>query len=179
VFTLDEIIPWGRSFQEYRRMFALSEADLSSRILGCADGPASFNAEATQRGTKVISVDPLYAFGGDIIRDRIASTYEQILEKTRSNLDLFVWDTIPSMEELGRLRASAMQLFLDDYECGKLEGCYVDGALPLIPFPDKSFDLVHCSRFLFLYTDNLPESFHRRRFMKCAAWLTKYESSRC
>ena len=27
-FTLDRVIPWGRSFAEYRRMFALSEADL-------------------------------------------------------------------------------------------------------------------------------------------------------
>ena len=37
---LNEVIPWGRSFEEYRRMFALSDADLAGRILGCGDGPA-------------------------------------------------------------------------------------------------------------------------------------------
>jgi hypothetical protein len=41
-------------------MFALSDADLRGRVLGCADGPASFNAEATRRGTSIISADPLY-----------------------------------------------------------------------------------------------------------------------
>ncbi len=56
---LTEVIPWGRSFDEYRLMFALSERDLVGRILGCGDGPASFNAEATAEGHSVISCDPI------------------------------------------------------------------------------------------------------------------------
>ena len=60
-FTLDQIVPWGRTFDEYRRMFALTDADLTRRILGCGDGPASFNAEATLRGVRVLSIDPIYA----------------------------------------------------------------------------------------------------------------------
>ena len=52
MFTLDQVVPWGRSFDEYQRMFALTEADLSLRIVGCGDGPASFNAEATRRGAR-------------------------------------------------------------------------------------------------------------------------------
>ena len=44
MFTLDSIVPWGRSFDEYCRMFALSADDLArKRILGCADGPAGFD----------------------------------------------------------------------------------------------------------------------------------------
>ena len=31
-------------------MFDLSAADLGRRILGCGDGPASFNAELTAQG---------------------------------------------------------------------------------------------------------------------------------
>jgi hypothetical protein len=45
--NLSEIIPWGRTLAEYKLMFTLSDADLNSRILGCGDGPASFNAEMT------------------------------------------------------------------------------------------------------------------------------------
>jgi len=60
MFTLDAVRPWGRSFDEYQRMFALSDADLHSRILGCADGPAGFNAVATGRRLRVTSCDPLY-----------------------------------------------------------------------------------------------------------------------
>ena len=33
-FTLDHVVPWGRSFDEYRRMFALTDDDLNTRILG-------------------------------------------------------------------------------------------------------------------------------------------------
>ena len=37
---LNEVIRWGRSFEEYRRMFALTDEDLAGRILGCGNGPA-------------------------------------------------------------------------------------------------------------------------------------------
>jgi hypothetical protein len=68
MFMLDQVIPWGRSFDEYRRMFAFEDADLGSQILGCADGPASFNAEATRRGAFVVSCDPIYRLLPDDIR---------------------------------------------------------------------------------------------------------------
>src|SRR4029077_2152842 len=91
MFTLDEIVPWGRSFEEYRRMFVLSDADLGLRILGCADGPASFNAESTRRGTAVVSMDPLYRLDTTTIRVRITATYDQILEQARRNSQQFAW----------------------------------------------------------------------------------------
>ncbi len=59
MFTLDKVVPWGRSFDEYQQLFALTPADLERRILGCGDGPAAFNAEATRRGARVVSCDPL------------------------------------------------------------------------------------------------------------------------
>ena len=160
MFTLDQVVPWGRSLDEYRRMFALTDGDLQLKILGCADGPASFNAECARRGATVVSMDPLYRLDTQTIRDRIAATYDRMLDETRRNCEQFVWDTIRSVEELGRIRMEAMQAFLDDYELGKQEGRYVDGELPSIPFPDKCFDLALCSHFLFLYTRHLSESFH-------------------
>jgi hypothetical protein len=71
MFTLDQVVPWGRSFGEYRRMFALTEKDLTIRIVGCGDGPASFNAEAARRGTRVVSCDPIYRFEKSEIQKRI------------------------------------------------------------------------------------------------------------
>lgn len=35
-FTLEKVVPWGRSFDEYAAMFSLSNADLDKRILGSA-----------------------------------------------------------------------------------------------------------------------------------------------
>jgi len=67
-FQLKDIVPWGRSFPEYVAMFALSDDDLAKPILGCGDGPASFKPELTRWGGKIISVDPLYAYGVDEIK---------------------------------------------------------------------------------------------------------------
>jgi len=161
MFTLDRVVPWGRSFDEYRHMFALSEIDLASRILGCGDGPAGFNAEASRRGVAVVSCDPLYGADASEIRQRIEATFDEMLEQTRRNADEFVWDTITSIDELASLRRSAMDTFLADYEGGKAEGRYVEAELPVLPFSDHSFDLAVCSHFLFLYSDQLGEAFHR------------------
>ena len=53
VFKYEEALPWGRSFDEYRRMFDLTAEDLKGSILGCADGPASFNAEMFSKNRRV------------------------------------------------------------------------------------------------------------------------------
>jgi SAM-dependent methyltransferase len=161
VFQLDQVVPWGRSFDEYCRMFALSDQDLTLRILGCGDGPASFNAEATRRGSKVISCDPIYRWEAADIRNRIAATRDQILEQARQNADDYVWSSIGSVDELDRIRMAAMNTFLEDFPNGKAQGRYVEGGLPTLPFADRSFDLALCSHLLFLYSDQLGEAFHR------------------
>jgi hypothetical protein len=160
MFTLDQVVPWGRSFDEYCRMFALRDDELTLRVLGCGDGPASFNAEATRRGAAVISCDPIYRWPAADIRERIASTRTEILEQTSRNRDEFVWDSIRSVDELGRLRMTAMEAFLDDYERGTSEGRYVEAALPALPFADRTFELALCSHLLFLYSRQLDEAFH-------------------
>ncbi len=161
MFSLDQVVPWGRSFDEYRRMFALSDVDLERRILGCGDGPASFNAEATRRGTSVVSCDPLYRCQAGQIRARIDATADEVLRQTRDNAGEFVWRAIRSVEELGRLRHAAMNDFLHDYPAGKAAGRYLDAELPRLPFEDRAFDLALCSHLLFLYSAQLDEAFHR------------------
>ena len=81
--TLDQIVPWGRSLSEYQRMFALTDTDLAGTILGCGDGPASFNAELTALGRTVVSVDPIYAFSAAEIRQRVRETCTTIVDKVK------------------------------------------------------------------------------------------------
>lgn len=160
-FRLDSVVPWGRSFDEYAAMFALSEEDLATkRILGCGDGPASFNTELTRRGGRVISVDPIYAFSPDEIRDRIETTYATVLEQTRANADAFVWQHIGSIEELGRARKAAMDDFLADFTSAGARDRYIAAGLPDLPFAGGSFDLALSSHLLFLYSEQLSEDFH-------------------
>lgn len=159
-FTLDKVVPWGRSYDEYIRMFALTEVDLERRILGCGDGPASFNAELSKSGGHIVSVDPIYLFDVDQIKSRIIETYEEVMAQTRKNQNEFVWEAILSVDELGRIRMSAMELFLADFEAGKQEGRYIDGELPFLPFETGQFDLALSSHFLFLYSAHLSAEFH-------------------
>lgn len=157
---LSGIVPWGRGLDEYRAMFALSDADLRGRVLGCGDGPASFNAEATAAGARVVSVDPIYAHGAAEIEGRVRETFETVVAQTRQQAHRFVWDRFADADALGRARLEAMRRFLADYEAGKRAGRYVAGALPDLPFADAGFDLALCSHLLFLYSDHLSLDAH-------------------
>ncbi len=159
-FRYKDIVPWGRSYDEYVKMFDLKESELKLKILGCGDGPASFNSECNRRGGHVTSVDPVYNMTKAEIRKRIAETYDNVLGQTEKNLEKFKWDVIRSIEELGKIRMEAMEIFLDSFEQGKKEGRYIPASLPVLPFRDGEFDIALSSHFLFLYTDNLSYDFH-------------------
>lgn len=159
-FILEKAVPWGRTLREYRRMFALTDTDLTKRIAGFGDGPASFNAEAHQAGVSVVSFDPIYRYSKEQIAARMQETTALVLQQTRQNMDHYIWDEIKDLEQLKRLRLSAMHTFLADYERGREEGRYRCHALPAaLPDPDGYFDLGLCSHFLFLYT-SLGYDFH-------------------
>lgn len=157
-----DIVPGGRSFDEYIKMFSLTPDDLNLKILDCGGGPSSFNAEMTKREKKVISIDPIYNLSADDIEIRINETYDDVINQTRVNADKFIWQNISSVEELGRIRMAAMKQFLDDYEQGKICGRYIYTELPSLPFTDKEFDIALSSHFLFLYSSNLSLDFHRK-----------------
>ena len=157
---LSQVIPWGRSFDEYRRMFDLSETDLRRRVLGCGDGPASFNAEATERGLHVISCDPIYSLHANQIKTRINECFDDIIAQVRKDPTGFVWKDFQNPEHLGRCRMQAMQYFLRDFETPENGGRYVAAALPKLPFAEQSFDLAVVSHLLFLYSDHLDLEFH-------------------
>ncbi|MGC1375630.1 MAG: class I SAM-dependent methyltransferase [Anaerolineales bacterium] len=142
-------------------MFNLSAHDLETRILGCGDGPAAFNAAMRARGGRVVSCDPLYQFSARQIGERIEASYQTVMEQTRQGQDKFVWNAIKSLEALGQIRMDAMRAFLADYEQGKAQGRYVCGAAPALPFAPGAFDLALSSHFLFLYSDNLSLTFHQ------------------
>lgn len=165
-FRLDNVVPWGRSFAEYVRMFDLTADELELCILGCGDGPASFNSEMNKRGNKIISCDPIYQFTAEQLQMRIEASYEKVMAEARKNQDNFVWDSIKSLDELGRIRMAAMQEFLADFEVGKQQGRYLAGSLPLLPFADEEFDLALSSHFLFLYTQQLSLDFHKESIME-------------
>ena len=159
-FQLEQIVPWGRSFSEYRKMFSLTEEDLGKAILGCGDGPASFNAEATRRGVQVTSVDPIYALSAEQIESRFHTVKDEVLAQTHANRDRFVWDLFKSVDELAAARTQAMAKFISDFPHGIEEGRYLEGALPRLDLDDQSHDLALVSHLLFLYDQHLDFASH-------------------
>jgi hypothetical protein len=143
-------------------MFGLTEQDLRLRIIGCGDGPASFNSEMFQLGHRVVSCDPLYQLTTAQIQERIDVTYENVMRQTTEHQHKFVWTRIKTPEELGKVRLAAMRKFLADFDDGKRDGRYVTAELPDIPFESNAFDVAVCSHFLFLYSDILSLEFHQR-----------------
>lgn len=119
-------------------MFALTPGDLSGRILDCAAGPASFNAEFTSEGHEVISCDPLYSLTADEIRSRIDATRSTVVGNARTAHNEFVWRDFASPEHLDEVRMAAMQRFLADLPEGLREGRYLIQALPHLDFQQRS-----------------------------------------
>ena len=157
---LENIVPWGRNLSEYVAMFLLTKDDLNGKILGCGDGPSSFNTEVDLNGGSVVSVDPLYAYSKQEIMQRIDEISDEVMEQVVKNRDDFVWKSILSPDMLYEMRIEAMTEFLMDYNEGKEEGRYIAEELPKLSFEDDQFDLVLSSHFLLLYSEHLDLEFH-------------------
>ncbi len=101
---LEKIVPFGRSMNEYKKIIALAdEEDLNNkRIVGIADGPASFNAEmfASEKNTVVVSVDPLYAFSAKEIEKQFYSVVDNIITQIELTPKDWVWSYHRSPEQL-------------------------------------------------------------------------------
>ena len=157
---LEEIVPWGRTLAEYQSMFRLSARDLNAKILGCGDGPASFNAEMVELDRSVVSIDPIYQFSSEQIEQRVRQVYEPIISQLKQNPDRYCWTTFQDADTLGQARLKAMNTFLADYDSGKTSGRYLNRSLPNLDFADDQFDLCLCSHLLFLYSEQLSLEFH-------------------
>ena len=160
VMKLDKVVPFGRSLDEYMKMFSLSSEDLQKRILGVGDGPASFNAEGTKQAYDITSIDPVYQFNGDEIKQRFDAVADNIIDQIIATPNNWVWSYHKNPQELKARRIEALELFLQDYKQGKQDGRYLTQALPELDFSDRTFDLALCSHLLFLYSAQLDRDFH-------------------
>ena len=68
-------------------MLDLTDNELKQKILGCGDGPASFNFECNSNGGNVTSSNPIYHMTKEEIEKRIDETYKDVLSRTERNKD--------------------------------------------------------------------------------------------
>jgi hypothetical protein len=160
VMKLDKVVPFGRSLDEYIKMFNLSSEDLQQRILGVGDGPASFNAEGTAKGYKINSIDPIYQFDGAEIKQRFDAVVDNIIDQIIATPNNWVWSYHQNPQELKASRIKTLEIFLQDYQQGKQAGRYIAQELPNLDFANQTYDLALCSHFLFLYSAQCDRDFH-------------------
>ena len=162
VMQLDQVVPFGRSLDEYIKLFNLTPEDLQKSILSVADGPASVNAEGTRLGYRIKSIDPIYLFTAAQIKNQFDAVVDNIIEQVEQTPEDWVWSYHPSPSGLRENRERAIQLFCADYEQGKAQGRYEVGELPDLSYGDREYDLGLSSHFLFLYSDHFDATFHYR-----------------
>ena len=160
VVELKNVVPLGRSLEEYLMMFKLTEEDLNKKILGVADGIASFNAEMTKLGKTVISVDPLYMYSGKELEEQFYNVIDIVVDQLNSTREDYRWNFFKSPEEYKKYRIKTLEKFLSDYDTGKRDRRYILGELPTLNLKDSSFDLALSAHFLFFYSEQLSYEFH-------------------
>jgi hypothetical protein len=141
-------------------MFCLTSDDLSRGVLDCGGGPASFTAELSAAGFRVVSADPIYACSASHIRARFEAAVDSMLAQVRATPYDWTWTFHRNPDDLLAHRRAALETFLEDYDSGLRQRRYVVGELPSLPFTPGSFGLAVCSHLLFLYSDLLSADFH-------------------
>ncbi|WP_324759228.1 class I SAM-dependent methyltransferase [Haloarcula montana] len=159
-FEVDEDYRFiGRTFAEYGRMFGIERGDLADRvILDCPGGPGSFTAVAARLTRRTLAVDPAYGPSVERLSARCRAAVDRTVSQLQRDPSRFVWDEYGDPETRGRYLRAAAERFLADYATHP--GRYLQAALPSLPLPTDSVDLVLSGNLLFLYDDRLDAAFH-------------------
>jgi len=148
----------SRAYDEYVAMFDLADRDLARSIVDVAAGSSGFAARWSQRGGRVISVDPAYAAGRAELAELGRDDLQRGSEIAERFPDRFVWDWFGDPQRRQALRSRALAEFLTDLV--RRPGGYLAAALPALPFRGGAFDLALSSHLLFTWADQLGLDWH-------------------
>ena len=153
---LKKLVLWGHRLNDYKEMFNLSDDVLSEKyIVEFGSGVTGFNAEMTQKGHRVVSIDPMYDLPLDEIKQLATEVFEVTVDTVKQNKDKYNWKNHNELTVLLNNRREGMQLFFNDFEQGRSDGRY----LSLNEFKTKNknryeFDLALITHHLFVNYGN-------------------------
>lgn len=154
----NHISVWGRTLEEYKKMFSLDDILPLTKILSIADGPSTFNLQLRKLGIQIISVDPIYNLSVDDLKEAFKKSYLFNKQFFLEYPEKFNLNGIAEIEKLLAKRHSTFDSFIQDY--GENKSNYKFGELPILEFASNSFDLCCCSNFLFLFDHLFDLTFH-------------------
>lgn len=156
-----------RSWEEYIRMFALKESQLSgASLVDVGAGASSFTASALERGIDAVAVDPLFALDEQSVLQHAKEELNISGAKVAALKQRMDWSHYGSYERYQRLREQSLEKFSASFTNPSQRKCYIAAGLPRLPFADGQFSLVLCSHLLFLYEQELDFSFHIESVME-------------
>ena len=142
---------------------------VNSSILDCASGASSLVTYLRGFDINVKAIDPIYAHEpnrifNDVSYDRDMLKRQLLNENPKYHAEI---------EQTFKYGYQHLQHFIDDI-CNHTVD-YINGAFPILPFEDSSFDAIFTSNFLFTYSSNdtggmlnscnsLNLSFHEKSF---------------
>jgi len=148
--TLDQVALVGRTYTEYKRMFAVTKESLEGKkVLDVAAGVSSFCAIGNAVGLNITAIDPAYYFMADEIETKAEEDLDTVLAKLAFNKSHYNWDFYHDIEGVRISRFKAYQTFLKDYQSNTSN--YIPGEVSKLPFEDKEFDTTLVSHLMFLY----------------------------
>ncbi|MGP4039208.1 SAM-dependent methyltransferase [Gracilibacillus sp. D59] len=156
---LNRIIFIGRTYQEYLKMFSLSESDLQGKqILDCPGGACSFTAVGNKLGLDITACDIAYDHSVESLKQKGLQDIEHAMEHMEKAKSNYKWDYFKDIEGLRKSRLSALHDCTNDME--NSNDRYIAVNLPTLPFKGGEFDILLSAHFLFMYADQLDYSFH-------------------
>lgn len=156
---LERIVFIGRTFEEYLKMFSLSEEELQGKnILDCPAGACSFTAVGSKSGLDITACDIAYYHASEDLENKGLQDIEHTMEHMEKALNNYKWDYFKDIEGLRKHRIRAL------HDCAnhmrESNENYVPVILPLLPFKDEEFDILLSAHFLFMYADRLDVQLH-------------------
>ncbi|MDR0270706.1 SAM-dependent methyltransferase [Paenibacillus sp.] len=156
---LDRIVFIGRTYDEYMRLFDLSEGAIAGRnILDCPAGACSFTAQAGKLGCHVTAADIAYYHDHEKLAAKGIQDIVHAMEHVETEKDRYHWTEFRDVEDLRAERTKALQECTKDMRIHPDR--YVPVTLPSLPFKAGQFDLTLSAHFMFTYADRLDAEFH-------------------
>ncbi|OGT43691.1 MAG: hypothetical protein A3F13_07015 [Gammaproteobacteria bacterium RIFCSPHIGHO2_12_FULL_40_19] len=148
---------WVYDFSDYQQMYDLDERDLKKSIFDFSAGIASFNAEATKRGMRVISADAAYALSEAKMRLHAEQFLQETVSLLKANPNRLKDSSDAMLHHVIDLWQKTEKIFLQDYATGKAQNRYQALELPRLPYVTHQFDLTLCTDFIFHHSLSTEE----------------------
>lgn len=164
--NLDKVALIGRTFEEYEKIFRLSDFKSNNiTILDVGSGVSSFCAEASKRGMKVKAMDPIYGYDLIELEVKCSKDLDLVIKELNGVEYLYIWEIFRSKDDLKRQREKAYKRFIKHYRDNKSK-LYIPEEMPKTTLNNNQFDIILSSHLLFLYDHIFDYSFHKETIME-------------